>query len=744
MNPMVRYLFSGLILSCGLTFGQGLSALPDGEAPNDSRLQPPLTLHGYHPFRPVASKEAWPARREEIIRRIAVSAGLWPQPTKTPLNAVIHKKIDQGDYTVEAVFFESMPGHYVTGSLYRPAGDSLQIGLKNGKRPGVLCAHGHWHDARYAHKSDAEAQREIAIGAERFLNAGKSIHQARCVQLARMGCVVFFYDMLGNADSMQFPEHRRGPRPETNGETMGDWGFVSKNATARLQTNFGLQTWNSIRSLDFVLGLDEVDSDRVLVTGASGGATQTMMVSALDKRVKASFPCVMVSTAMQGGCTCENGHYLRIGQGNVDIAAAVAPRPLGLTAADDWTVELKDKGHPDLENLYQMIGAKGQYEAHFDIHFKHNYNHVSRTHLYQFVNRHFQLGLKTPVLERDFELLGKKELSVYDEKHPAPTGDQVGVSHEKALNRWWAEDSDKQMESLMNPKQPRDFEKTKRIIGGALEVMIGRRLPGKAEVNYELVAKEARDGFMELSGLVQNTTHGEEVPASFLYPPGNWQGQVVIWLSPDGKAGLFQEGAIPRKEVKELLVKGIAVMGLDLFAQGDFLRNDALSESKGINPGLIYAKNQNTKLPATSWQRSPVYYYGYNHSTFARRVHDILTAVAFVQNSEDYEVKKISLVAPDGTGHWAAAARAIAGGGVIQKAWIDTGGFRFQNLKTYWDADFLPGAVKYGDIHGFLILNAPFDTALVNPDDAAKGKSWATAAGGKVIQGSRLPDYLSQ
>ena len=85
-----------------------------------------------------------------------------------------------------------------------------------------------------------------------------------------MGCVVFFYDMLGNADSMQFPEHRRGPRPETNGEAMGDWGFVSKNATARLQTNFGLQTWNSFRSLDFVLGLKEVDPDRILVTGARG------------------------------------------------------------------------------------------------------------------------------------------------------------------------------------------------------------------------------------------------------------------------------------------------------------------------------------------------------------------------------------------------------------------------------------------------------------------------------------------
>ena len=742
MTPMVRLILVGLLLPSPL-WAQGLSALPDGMAPNDSRLEAPVTLHDYHPFRPVASKEEWKGRQEEIVRRIAVSCGLWPQPTKTPLNAVIHKKIDQGDYTIEAVLFESMPGHYVTGSLYRPAGESLKIGVKNGNRPGVLCAHGHWHDARYAHKSDDHAKREIAIGAERFFNGGKSVHQARCVQLARMGCVVFFYDMLGNADSMQFPEHRRGPRPETNGEKMGEWGFVSKNASARLQTNFGLQTWNSIRSLDFILSLDGVDANRILVTGASGGATQTMMVSALDERVTASFPCVMVSTAMQGGCTCENGHYLRIGQGNVDIAAAVAPRPLGLTAADDWTIELKEKGHPDLKKLYEMVGAPRNYEAHFDVHYKHNYNHVSRTHLYQFVNRHFALELKSPVLERDFELLGEKELAVFNEAHPKPLGKQVGLPHEKALNEWWAEDSDRQIQALLNPKTPEQLAKTREVVCGALNVMIGRGLPSAGEVNFELVGKETRDGFMELSGLVQNTEHGEEIPASFLYPLGSWSGHLVIWLSPDGKKGMFQSGDKPINEVRRLLKQGVAVMGLDLFAQGEFLKSAALAKSKGKNADLIYSKNQNVKLPANSWQRSPVYYYGYNHSTFARRVHDVLTAVAFAQHSENYDVKKIFLVAPMGAGHWAAAARAVVGGEVIQKAWIDTSGFRFANLKNHWDANFLPGAVKYGDIAGLLTLNTPFDTVLIDEEVLTESlKKLAAETGGKVFPRKDLVAYF--
>ena len=739
---MIRRIIPAVLLLSEISPGQGLAALPDDTAPNDSRLQPPLTLDGYHPFHPVTSKEQWSARREEIVRRIAVSTGLWPHPTKTPLDPVIHRKIDQGDYTIEAVSFESMPGHFVTGSLYRPAGDSLKIGLKNGKRPGVLCPHGHWQDARYAQKSDDEARREIASGAERFLNAAKSIHQARCVQLARMGCVVFFYDMLGNGDSRQFLEHRHGPGPETNGEAMGDWGFVSKNASARLQTSFGLQTWNGIRSLDFLLTNAEVDPDRILVTGASGGATQTMMVSALDDRVTAAFPCVMVSTAMQGGCTCENAFYLRIGQGNVDLAATIAPRPLGLTAADDWTVELEEKGHPDLSNLYRMLGAKGNYEAHFDTHFKHNYNHVSRTHMYQFVNRHFDLGLTTPVLERDFDLLGKEELSVFDQKHPAPSGNQVGTPHEKALNRWWAEDSDQQISALLNPKTARQFEQTKEVIGSAVQVMIGRNLPRKGEVDDELVKKESRNGWVELSGLIRNTTHGEEIPASFLYPAGKWQGHLVIWLSPDGKRGIFRGGAEPINEVKTLLAEGIAVMSLDLFAQGDFLNSKSLARSKGANPELTYARNQNAKIPADSWQRSPVYYYGYNHGTFARRVHDVLTAVAFAHHSEDYHVQKISLVAPRGTGHWAAAARAIIGGDLIQKAWLDPGGFKFQKLDSHWHPDFLPGAVKYGDLSAFLVLNAPFDIALPDPNDSILARPWTEVAGGTLHTEEGLVDYL--
>ena len=96
------------------------------------------------------------------------------------------------------------------------------------------------------------------------------------------------------------------------------------------------------------------------MTGASGGGTQTFLLAALDDRLAAAVPAVMVSTAMQGGCVCENASHLRVGTGNVELAALFAPKPLGLTAADDWTKELAAKGFPELKRLYAMLGAESE------------------------------------------------------------------------------------------------------------------------------------------------------------------------------------------------------------------------------------------------------------------------------------------------------------------------------------------------------------------------------------------------
>lgn len=163
----------------------------------DVRLQPLKDLNGYFPFNPPASLSQWAARKEYVRRQILVAAGLWPMPTKTPLRAVVHGRIDRGEYTIEKVYFESAPGFFVTGNLYRP---------KNvrGKAPAVMFAHGHRENARLYLTPPDKLRKDIADGAERFERAGRSTYQSMSRQLAMMGCVVWQWDMLGDSDAIQF------------------------------------------------------------------------------------------------------------------------------------------------------------------------------------------------------------------------------------------------------------------------------------------------------------------------------------------------------------------------------------------------------------------------------------------------------------------------------------------------------------------------------------------------------------
>jgi dienelactone hydrolase len=328
--------------------GADVRVLPPGQLPQDARLYKLKDQNGYFPFVPPKSREAWKMRAEQIRRQVLVASGLWPMPEKAPLHAIIHGKVNREENTVEKVHFESYPGHFFTGSLYRPKG-------RAGKLPVVLAPHGHWENGRFFKASEAEICAEISSGTERAEVCGRYLLQSLCVQLVRMGCVVFQCDMVGFADSKQIAQD---PHWQPEKDSPDRWGMVSPQAELRLQTNFGLQTYNSLRALDFVCELPEVDVHRIGMTSASGGGTQTFILDAIDPRPTVAFPAVMVSAAMQGGCHCENAPYLRIATGNVEFAALFAPKPLGMTAANDWTKDMNIKGSPQFNQLYRMLEAE--------------------------------------------------------------------------------------------------------------------------------------------------------------------------------------------------------------------------------------------------------------------------------------------------------------------------------------------------------------------------------------------------
>ena len=658
----------------GTAFAAAPRALPEGKLPDDVRLQPLKDLDGYFPFTPPKSKAEWEKRADRVRRQILVSQGLWPMPTKTPLNAVIHGKIDRGEYTVEKVYFESAPGFFVTGNLYRP---------KNiiGKAPAVLFAHGHWQNARLSESTDAELRRELAEGEERFEQGGRSRFQSMCVQLARMGCVVWQWDMLSDSDSVQFSRQLvhgfAKQRPEMN--TTENWGLYSPQAEAHLQSIMGLQTLNSVRSVDFLLTLPEVDPSRIAITGASGGGTQTMLLAAVDPRVALAFPAVMVSTAMQGGCTCENASLLRVNTGNIEFAGLFAPRPQGMTCANDWTKEMSTKGFPELKQLYTLLGAPNNVMLKRGEHFPHNYNAVSRSAFYTWLNKHFKLGQKEPVIERDYEPLKREQLTVWDEQHPAPKA--ADPDFERQLLRQLNDAAQKQLAA--EQATPERFRK---MYASAFDIVLDGGLAEVGEVEWAETQKSDRDSWNEAVGLLKNKTYREELPA-IICTPKQANGHTVVWLSREGKSALFAADGSPQKEIAKLLNSGATVIGVDLLYQGEFLAD-----------GKPLTKTPRVKNP----REAGAYTFGYNHAVFVHRTHDVLAAVKFAK----VKASRVTVVGLDGAGPWVAAARAQCGE-AIDQAVIDTGGFRFGKVLDLHDPDFLPGGAKYGDLPALLALGAP-------------------------------------
>ena len=656
MKPRALFIAIVFVLSVStLQAADPTRVLPEGEKPHDARIGKVRTVDDTDfDFHVPATLKEWQTRRQALREQVLVAEGLWPMPEKLPLHPVVHGKIDRDEYTVEKVFFASMPGHYVSGSLYRPKG-------KTGKLPAVLSPHGHWKDGRMYDAGEKVATKQIEIGAETNMAGARYPIQARCVQLARMGCVVFQYDMVGYADSEAIT-HREG--------------FNDAEAELRLQSFMGLQTWNSIRALDFLLSLPDVDSTRVGVTGASGGGTQTFILCAVDDRPTAAFPAVMVSTAMQGGCVCENASYLRQGTGNVELAALFAPKPLGMTGAHDWTIDIEKRGLPELKALYKLYGAEDHVMAKCFPQFEHNYNQVSRQVMYNWFNKYLKLDQPEPVVEKPFEPIPPKELSVYDAEHPLPK-DAVDAAR---LRQFMTEASKEQMDSL-RPKHAKELDEYRGLIGTALRVMIHDDLPRPEEVeSKEIGDRQEQDGVISRRYLLSRKGQGEQVPAVGMCR-ANFNGTVVVWVDPAGKSSLYKDGKLVPAAAKILDAKA-GILALDVFDTGEL----SLDKPPTVDPKCA---------PLT---------FGYNRPLLAQRVHDILTAVAFVRGND--KTKQVDLVGWDAAGPWVMLARALCGDEVARTA-ADADIFStFLKAKTTDDSMMLPGAEKYG-LYALTGLAAP-------------------------------------
>ncbi len=628
--------------------GPGLPTLHDPRLREIRHTNRTYTLPAY------ASRAAWLTRAAQLRRRILVAAGLWPTPPRTPLQAKVWGRLERDGYTVEKVAFQSFPGCYVTGNLYRPAAHAPGT-----RYPAVLNPHGHWPQGRLAEEDRGSVP-------------------ARCITFARQGFVAFSYDMVGYVDSRQVDHRTFG------GWREWLWGIHS----------LGLQLWNSIRSLDFLTELPDVDPARLACTGASGGGTQTFLLTAVDDRVQVAAPVNMISAHMQGGCVCENAPGLRLDTFNVEIAALTAPRPMLLVSATgDWTVHTPTVEFPAIRSIYRLFGAEDRLES-VQIDAGHNYNRASREAVYAFFARWLggaPAGTRVP--EEPYPVEQDADLRVFPDGEPLPADalDTAGITAalvrqaQTAVHDWW-------------PHDARQAEQFRAEFGAAFADVLAAGSPQPEALAIERRTSEQLTSTEGVSYRLERFLIGRQadgsapattMPALYLTPLGQAasgaQAPPVLLVHGAGKAASFrQEGETiqPGPLLATLLGAGRPVLTFDAFLTGEYLS----PLSRAGRPAL------------------EAHFTTFNRTDAQWRVYDVVTAVAVLRQLAG--AAAVDLVGAGDAGLWCLLARAVAGERVRKLA-ADMNGFGWDRDEDYRDRLYIPGLRRQGAVPTALALAAP-------------------------------------
>ncbi len=596
------------------------------QAVSDTRVYQTRNVHTLYTF-PGYTKAEWLTKAAELREHILVSNGLTPMPEKTPLNAHVFGRIEREDYTVEKVYFEAYPGFFTTGNLYRPKG-------RKGPFPGIVSPHGHW-------------------GRGRLENSEAGSVPGRCINFAKQGYVIFSYDMVGRCDSGEQIDHAYG------GEREALWGL----------SLMALQLWNAIRAVDFLETLPDVDNNRIGCTGASGGGTQTFMLTAVDDRIQVSAPVNMISAHMQGGCLCENAPNLRLDISNIEIGALMAPKPLLLiSATGDWTKDTPTVEYPAIRSIYSHLDAEDKvHEVQIDA--DHNYNKDSREAVYAWFGKWF-LGEEdaTKFKEVPFEVENDEALLVFHNRGlPEHALDAEGLTRSRI------ESAEEQL-AARKPTNVASLDRFREEMGNALRRSLAIRTPDSTSPN-----PVEGDNFTAQPFLIGGN---DRLPALFLTPKAEvGNGSTTLIVHPQGAMNLINpETAEPTRLVADLLAAGESVLGVDPFLTGAHSSGD----------GKVIRDT------------SDRYFTTYNRIDAALRVQDILTALTYLKSQ--IAVSTLNLIGLGEAGLWCLLA---AGFVDVDCTVVDANEFDSDNDAAYLDALPIPSIRRVGDFRTAGTLVAP-------------------------------------
>lgn len=592
---------------------------------------PVRDLNTLRTFPKIESKEQWQERARLIREHVLVSCGLWPTPPKTPLNAKVFGRVERDGYSIEKVYFETYPGFFLAGNLYRPLG-------KTGPFPGILNPHGHWRNGRMADE-----------------DAGSIA--ARCISFARQGMVAFTYDMAGYNDTIQV-DHK--------------FAADLKNTLWSISL-MGLQTWNSVRALDFLESLPDVDKSRLACTGESGGGTQTFMLGTFEDRLAMLGPIVMVSHSMQGGCLCENAPGLRVDYSNMELAAVPAPRPQILVAATgDWTKTTQEIEGPAVASIYKLFGATDHLK-YATFNYGHNYNKTSREAVYAWFGRHLlQETDANKLKEPPYKKEPDSDLRVFpDGKLPQ------GALNEAQLIGALVDLARQQLADL-EPRDAASLAKAKETLAPSLKHSLQihdlAKMP-KAE-KFAASAEGSSLQFLKI-----DIAADREPLVAFRRTKAGGSPKKVVILARSPGAVPFQDATVDR-----LIEKDIAVVSALFFRGNDETPAQA-------DAGRDYKAN---------------FFSAYNRTDIQERVRELIALCRYAR--QEWPDAKIGLVGEGRAGLWTILAAHEADALVADCAQLDT-----SNPDALLAQDlYFPGSLRSGGFATALALAAPRPVFLHN------------------------------
>ncbi|MBN1419636.1 MAG: acetylxylan esterase [Planctomycetes bacterium] len=453
-------------------------------SPGDAGRMRAAALESWLPrFRPPETRAAWDPRRALVRRGVLRSLGLDPLPERPPLDPHAGGTIRRDGYLVTRMYWQSLPGIYASGYLYLPE-------RRAGRLPAILHPHGHW----------ANGARHPTV-------------QARLIGLARLGFIGLAVDSVHRYD------YAIGLSPLT------------------------LMTWNNIRGIDYLLSRDDVDPARIGVTGASGGGQQTMYVMAIEDRIAAAAPIVLISEFREiilpdfTHCRCNHiPGVMRFDQ--PEICAVFAPKPaFYISDTGDWTKRFPERGFPEIRAIYRLLGAEDRVALrHHDC--GHDYNRAMREQVYAFFDRTLRGGpARASIPEPEFAAESLETLAALDDPPPGALDPQ---------------EASKEMRARLAGRPEGGIRAACRSLWREDEA-IARDGPIDARLEGEGTWRGSR-----LLGITFASEGTHRIPGLLVLPAGGGPHPAAIIVHPKGKAAVLEDGV-----AGSLVRRGIACFAID-------------------------------------------------------------------------------------------------------------------------------------------------------------------------------------